>query len=218
MATRQRPGDLASADARAQAAAVGREIRGARLALGLSIAAAARSVGLSPAQLGRLERGELRRPSVDHLFRAGRAVGLDVSLRTFASASPVRDRGQLAALDRFRPILGSPLWLRGEAVLPIPGDQRAWDGAIEGGERPARVECEVHLHDVQAIQRRMARKQRDDPGAGSVILVVARSAHNRRVLAEHRAALRAQFPLDGPTIARDLRAGRVPRESGIMVV
>lgn len=64
------------------------------------------------------------------------------------------------------------------------------------------------------MTRRIALKTRDDPDAGVVILVVARTVHNRRVLAEHRESLRAQFPLDGAAIARELPAGRVPRESG----
>jgi hypothetical protein len=80
------------------------------------------------------------------------------------------------------------------------------------------VECESHLEDIQALARRIALKQRDDPGAGVVILVLNRTAHNRNVLAEHREALRVQFPLDGATIARDLRAGRVPKASGIILV
>ena len=105
-----------------------------------------------------------------------------------------------------------------EAVLPRPGDQRAWDGRILGGERPASVEGESRLHDIQAMARRVDLKRRDDPGSGIVILVVARSAHNRRVLAEHREALRLQFPLDGAAIARDLRQGRVPRAGGIIVL
>jgi hypothetical protein len=115
-------------------------------------------------------------------------------------------------------MLGSPLALRREVGLPMPGDRRAWDGRIVGGERPASVECEVRLHDVQAVTRRVELKARDDPGSGVIILVVARSAHNWRVLAEHREALRLQFPLDGPSIARELRAGRVPKASGIIVV
>lgn len=71
--------------------------------------------------------------------------------------------------------------------------------------RPLTVAREVGLPEV-----------RDDPGTAVVILVVARSAHNRRVLAEHREALRQQFPLDGAAIARSLRHGLVPRESGII--
>ena len=102
--------------------------------------------------------------------------------------------------------------------LPIPGDQRAWDARIDSPEGRASIEAESRLHDLQAQARRIALKQRDDPQAGVVILVVNRTAHNRRVLAEHRGALRHQFPLDGAAIARALRAGRLPAANGIILV
>jgi hypothetical protein len=51
-----------------------------------------------------------------------------------------------------------------------------------------------------------------------VILLVARTELNRRVLVEHREALREQFPLDGAAILRELRAGRVPKAGGILML
>ncbi len=102
--------------------------------------------------------------------------------------------------------------------MPIPGDQRAWDARISDGAGSASVEGETKLLDVQAIARRIALKSRDDPGAGPVILLVARSDQNRRLLAEHREALRAQFPLDGAAILRALRGGRVPPASGVLML
>jgi transcriptional regulator with XRE-family HTH domain len=218
MATRQRPGDAGAAASRRQTGAAGSEIREARTGLAMSIDLAARHAGISPSQYARIERGLIRRPTCEQIWRAAAAVGLDPSLKLYPAAAPVRDRGQLPALARFGALLASPLALRREVGLPLAGDRRAWDGRVVGGERPASVECEVKLHDVQAMMRRVELKARDDPGAGVVILVVARSAHNRRVLAEHREALRVQFPLDGAAIARELRAGRVPRAGGILVV
>ena len=50
-----------------------------------------------------------------------------------------------------------------------------------------------------------------------MILVLNRTAHNRRILADHREALRAQFPLDGAAVARELRRGRVPPQNGIIL-
>ena len=218
MGTRQRAGDLGAADARRHLVTAGREIRDARLGLGTSLEVASRRAGMSASQLGRIERAVIRRPTYDQVCRAARAVGLETSLRLFPSGAPVRDRGQLPLLRRFEALLAPPLALRREVPLPQAGDQRAWDGRISGGERPASVEGEARLHDIQAVTRRVELKRRDDPGAGIVILVVARTAHNRQVLAEHREALRAQFPLDGAAIARELRRGRVPRASGIIVL
>jgi transcriptional regulator with XRE-family HTH domain len=218
MSSRQRPAHQGADEARRAALAAGTELRATRITFGLSQATVATAAGMSPSQLARLERGQIRRPTLDQIWRAARALGLGGSLRLFPSGSPVRDAGQLALLEWFEPLLASPLRLRREVSLPIAGDLRAWDGMIVGGEDRAFVEGEAHLGDTQALARRIALKQRDDPRACVVILLVARSAHNRRVLAEHREALRAQFPLDGAAIARALRAGRVPPASGITVV
>jgi hypothetical protein len=100
----------------------------------------------------------------------------------------------------------------------VPGDLRAWDARISDGISTASIEAESRIHDAQALARRIGLKARDDPGAGVVIHVVNQTAHNRRVLAEHREALRAQFPLDGAAIVRALRQGRVPPASGIILV
>lgn len=218
MASRQRPGDLGADDARRAARAVGTELRSARLGLGLSQAAVARAAGMSDSQLGRLEHGQIRRPTLDQLCRAGRALGLSATLRYFPSGSPVRDAGQLALLARFERLLAPPLVMRREVALPIRGDLRAWDGMVSGDRRLGFVEGESYLGDTQALARRVELKLRDDPRGDVVILVVARTAHNRRVLAEHREALRAQFPLDGAVVIRALRAGRVPPASGIVLV
>jgi transcriptional regulator with XRE-family HTH domain len=218
MTTRQRPGDLGAEDARHQLQAAGREIRMARRGLGISIAAAARRAGISASQLGRIERGVLRRPSVDQVFRAARAVGLEPALRFHPVGARVRDKAQLDVLDRFAGLLAPPLRMRREVPVPRPGDPRAWDGRITSGAATVSIEAESKLWDVQATERRIALKARDDPDAGAVILVLNRTAHNRRVLAEHREALRGRFPLDGAAIARALRAGRLPAAGGIILV
>jgi hypothetical protein len=129
----------------------------------------------------------------------------------------VRDAAQLKLLARFEQLLGPPLRLRREVPLPIAGDLRGWDGRITDGRLTASIEGESKLDDVQAVARRIELKTRDDPDAGIVILVLNRTAHNRRILADHREALRAQFPLDGAAIARGLRRGQVPAGSGIIL-
>ena len=131
----------------------------------------------------------------------------------------MHDQPSLALLARFEALLARPLSMRREVGLPIAGDLRAWDGRVVGGpDGTASVEAEAKLLDLQALSRRVDHKTRDDPRAGVVILLVNKTAHNRRVLAEHREALRSQFPLDGAAIARCLRDGRVPPASGILVL
>jgi transcriptional regulator with XRE-family HTH domain len=218
MPTRERPGDLGATDAREIAAKAAKEIRASRRRLGLSLAAAGRHAGMSGSQLGRIERGDTEHPSLEQLCRAARAVGLQPAFQLYPGELPVRDRGQLALLGRLEKVIGSPLRLRREVVLPLAGDQRAWDARVSDGERTASFEAEARLGDMQDLSRRVARKQRDDPRAGAVILVVNRTAHNRRILAAHREALRDQFPLDGATILRDLRRAKVPPASGILML
>jgi transcriptional regulator with XRE-family HTH domain len=218
MSIRQRAADLATADARRLAQEAARDIHDARIAAGSSLAAAARRAGMSPSQLGRIERAALDRPTLDQLARAARAVGLRVSLRLYPSGAQLRDDGQLAVLGRFAALLGRGLAMAREVGLPHSGDLRAWDGRITDGNHTASVECIVRLADLQAQARAIELKRRDDPGAGSVILVIGRSAHNRAALAAHREALRVQFPLDGAAIARHLRSGHVPSEGGIIML
>ncbi len=172
---------------------------------------------MSPSQLGRLELGHIRRPTMDQLARAARAVGLRLSLKLYPADEGVRDTPQLRIFQRFERILAAPLRLLREITLPILGDRRAWDGRISDGGGTASIEVIARLDDVQELQRRLELKRRDDPGAGVVILVIGRTAHNRRVLGVHREALRAQYPLDGAAILRDLRRGRVPASSGILL-
>jgi transcriptional regulator with XRE-family HTH domain len=213
-----RRGDQAADDARRVVARTTSDLRDARLAAGLSLAEAARVAGISAAQLGRLERGEIAMPTLEQIWRAWSPYGFRPSLRTFAIGSPVRDRAQLALFTRFQPCLGDPLRLRREIPLPIAGDARAWDAMIDGGSEPAFVEGESHMRDAQAFERRLRLKMRDDPRARIVLLVATRSDHNRRVLAEHREALRDLLPLDGAVILRHLRAGRVPPASGMVLI
>lgn len=219
MPFRDRPSDRGAADARRIAIDLGREIAAARRAAGSSQRVAARRAGISDSQWSRIERGLQRRVTLDHLCRVTRAVGLRLACRAYPDGSRVRDGASLGLFERFGGVLGKGLRERREAGLPIPGDLRAWDSRVsaEDGSH-ASVEGETHLHDLQAIARRIELKQRDDPGAGVVILLVSRTVHNRRVLAEHREALRAQFPLDGAAILRSLRAGRIPPASGILML
>ena len=217
MATRTRPADLAAADARRLIDRALDEIETARLDLGMSHAVAAARAGVSRSAWGRLVRREIRHPSVELICRAARAVELKPSLGLYPTGERVRDRPQLGVIDRFAVYPAPPLTIDREVGLPIAGDPRAWDGRVHGNG-VASFDAEARLGDIQAVSRRIALKQRDDPDAGVVILVLNDTAHNRAVLREHREALRAQFPLDGAAIAKALRSGRVPPLGGIILV
>src|SRR3954451_3629467 len=218
MATRQRAGDYGAADARRLSLSMGAELRAARRHLGMSQARACQRAGISRSQLGRMERGVARTLTIEHLARAARAVGLKAVTKLYPDETPVRDQAQLALLARFEQRIGPPIRIRREVPLPMASDQRAWDAPISDGAGTASIEGEARLDDVQAVSRRIALKRRDDPDAGSVILLVSRTASNRRVVAEHRDALRVDFPMDGAAILAELRRGRVPRAGGILLL
>ena len=205
-------------DARTIIRTLADDIRDARLAAGISQGAAARAAGVSASQWGRLERGDLERPDVVQLSCAGRALGMRASLKFYPVGSPVRDRPQLALFGRFGGVLGAPLRPHAEVTLPISEDLRAWDVMVDGDGAPFFADLETHATDAQALERRLRLKQRDDPRATVVLLVLSRSVHHRRFLAEYREVFRDLLPLDAPVILRSLRAGRRPPASGIVML
>jgi transcriptional regulator with XRE-family HTH domain len=218
MAVRQGPIDLGDADARRLVSSSGSELRGTRIAQGKSQRSVARSAGISPSKLGRIERGDVRNPSLVAICRVAGVLGLETSLKLYPAGSPVRDAPQLRLEERFEGILGPGLRMPREVVLPVAGDLRAWDAAVTGADGWAFVDAETRIGDSQALARRLEAKLRDDPRGSVLILVVARTAHNLRVLREHRETFRQLLPLDGAAIARALRAGCLPTASGIIVL
>jgi hypothetical protein len=110
---------------------------------------------------------------------------------------------------------GTP-W-RTEVALPIPGDLRAWDALAPLSSKRVAFEAETHLSDLQAQTRRWELKIRDGR-VDIVILVVADTAHNRRVLRLYRESLRALFPLDRRAVLKSLRAGNAPAANGIVLL
>jgi transcriptional regulator with XRE-family HTH domain len=196
---------------------LGREIRNARLDGATSLRDAAARVGISHSQLGRIERGQVRRLTVDQLSRACAAVGLALAVRGHPGSGAALDAAQLALLGRLRAQLPLGVAVRTEVPLPIPGDRRAWDTVLELDPNPTPVEAETRLRDIQALDRRVALKLRDSE-FDLVLLLVNDTAHNRALLELHREDLRTSLPLDSRSILRALRKGRTPEASGIVVL
>jgi len=217
MATRQDPARDARRLARHVAATLGGDIREARLSAGLSQATAARAAAMSHAQFGRIERGVLTALSIEQAFRAAAVVGLRIGCSTYPDGDAVRDSAQLRLLARFRRVL--PAGVRWATEVPVAGegDRRAWDAVLtlDGGR--AACEAETRLRDLQAMERRVALKQRDG-NVDIVLLLVADTRTNRALLREHRAALRARFPLDTAEVLARIRRGRLSAASGIVVM
>jgi hypothetical protein len=176
--------------------------------------------GASYPQIWRFERGELERLIVPELGAWFAVVGLDLNMRAFPTGDPIRDRAQLALLERLRVRLPQSIRWRTEVPLPIDGDLRAWDAEIGGREpRPwrTRVEAETRIADGQALERKLALKLRDDPG-GHLILLVSDTRTNRRALVTLGSGLREMLPIGAREILGALDAGREPPGSGIVML
>jgi transcriptional regulator with XRE-family HTH domain len=207
----------ARADARDLRSMIARELREGRLNAGLSQRTAGAAAAMSHAQFGRIERGELADLSLDQAARAAQAVGLRLTARLLPLGDPVRDAAQLALLERFRRRLPPATGWSTEVPMPIPGDLRAWDGVATLRGRRAGCEAETRLRDMQALERRLARKLRDGD-VHVILLIVAGTAANRDVLRAHREALRALLPLDSREVLGALASGQLPDASGLVIL
>jgi len=176
--------------------------------------------GTSRSRLWRFERGLLERVPATEVGAWCAVVGLDLVIRTYPAGDPIRDRAQLALLERLRARLHPALRLRTEVPLGIEGDLRAWDAEIRGGEPTPwrlRVEAETGIPDGQALERRLNLKVRDDP-AGRVILLVSDTRANRVALRAIREGMRDGFPLDSRTILMSVGRARDPGGSGVVIL
>lgn len=199
---------------------LGEEHRNARVAAGLSLRDSAAASGSSRSQLCRFERGEIDRASMTDMGAWFAVLGLDLTIRAYPAGDPIRDRAQLALLERFRGRLHPSLRWRTEVPLPIEGDLRAWDAEVSGAQPErwkARVEAETKIADGQALERRLSLKLRDDPG-GHLILLVSDTRANRAALRSIGVGLRELLPLETRQILSALAAGRDPGGSGIVIL
>jgi transcriptional regulator with XRE-family HTH domain len=190
--------------------------REARLANGLTLATVSSALDVSMSKLWRWEQAMTPHPDIVEAAQWSQIVGLDLSLKTYASGVRVRDKPQLRLLDRFRGETPLITW-DGEAVVPIYGDQRAWDLLGRVGEVLIGVAAETRLRDTQALVRREHAKMRDSH-VDRLILLVWGTRANRETLRDVRESLRADLPLDTQEIMSALRAGRDPGASGIVLL
>lgn len=115
--------------------------------------------------------------------------------------------------------VAAPLVVATEVPLPTlrdgPPEQRAWDAMITGHGRRTGVELEMRVRDVQALERRIRLKVRDDPVDG-ILLLLADTRTNRELL-------RSRFEILGlprltiGLVLTALKSGRHP-PSGIVLI
>jgi transcriptional regulator with XRE-family HTH domain len=218
MSTRDRRLDRAMALADEISKVARTEFRLARIAAGLSRADAGGAVGISPSQVDRFERGNLQHIRIDQLCRLSLAVGLLPKIRFYPDADPVRDAAQIRLLGRLQVRLAKSIRWRTEVPLVGVTDPRAWDAVGDGHGCVDAFEAETRLADLQATERRVLRKFRDDPTVQHVVLVIADTRANRKVLAFARDPLRGNFPLDTRAALLNLSAGHCPGANAIVVV
>lgn len=195
---------------------LGQEGRELRLRIGLSQSDLARALGCTRQWIGRFELGRLRVVDLRRVTRLFMFLGHKVVVTAYPTGEPLRDAGQARLLERFNARL-SPVWRRfSEAVMPLPGDLRAWDELLRGPVTIG-VEAETRPSDLQAIKRSIAAKQRDS-GVDRVVLLVADTTANRRMLREHVGIVRQAFPLDTRSCLAALSAGRDPGADALVVI
>jgi hypothetical protein len=169
----------------------------------------ARAVGCSDASISRVERGLANHVGLTDLATMLSVVGLDLSARAYPGGQPLRDEGHRLLLDRFRAMLPAGTPWRTEVPLPGPGDQRAWDAAIELWRLRVGVEAESRPTDLQELGRRLGLKWRDG-GMDRMVLVLADTRANRAFLCQAGDSLRAMFPLQGRAAVAALRQAEDP--------
>jgi transcriptional regulator with XRE-family HTH domain len=196
---------------------LGNEHRNARLAAGLSLRTVERRTGLSRSFLSRLERGLAPGASVRAMAVSFAVLGMRLSARPYPEGPPLRDVAHARLLSRFKSGLAPTIRMRTEVPLRQHGESRAWDAELaDGGGATCTLEAETGLYDLQAIDRRIALKMVDD-GVERVILLVADTRRNRRVLREFHDLIELRYPLSTREVMRELRAGRLPQRSGVVL-
>jgi hypothetical protein len=217
-----RPLDRGTAKGRSLVQQLCRELEDARLDRGLSYAALGQTLGITGQQVGRICSGRSRELTVVRIAQLYALVGLDLSARGFPNGQPIRDAGHVALLGRFQTRLGPGVRWRSEvpiggASVEGPRDFRAWDAVVSGVGWAIGVEAETHVRDLQALERRLALKQRDS-GTSLVILVLADTRHHRELIAGAGIALRSAFPTSARAALWSLRRSEPPGSSAVVLL
>ena len=193
------------------------ELRNARRSAGVSQEQLGHAVGVSGAHIARVEQAAVPGASVQLFARLFAVMGMRLSARPYPEGPPIRDVAHARLLARFRAQLPATVRLLTEVPLRLDQDLRAWDGEILAVGGTCKLEAETVLHDLQATDRRIALKMADDH-VDRVVLLVADTRSNRRVLREFGELISNRYPLDMRSVMRSLRAGRLPDDSGVVVL
>lgn len=217
MAVRERPVDRGQRLGTALLQQVGDGLRQARRSLGLSIGAVAAAVGVSAAEVSRIERARAPWVTLVTLARLAAAVGLELSVRLYPGGPPIRDAPQISILADFAGELAPSLRWDLEVPLPIARDLRAWDGMIRGDGWRFGAEAESAPRDAQALVRRLQLKLRDGDVDG-VVLLVRDTRQTRQFVETAAPEMASLLPYRTRAVLEPLRGGRRPPGNGIVIV
>lgn len=196
------------------------EIRDARLAAGLTHDEIANAIGVARSNVTRLEAGRREDLGVVELSEIASVLGYEVSVGLHPIGDPVRDKGQLACGRRFDEVLSDRWRGTDETLLPGAGEQRAWDKLLRLVDAIPRylvgVDIESRVWDIQAIVRRTRARERDGQ-VDAILLVLADTAHNRRIAAELRQALGPEYAASPRSLWLGLRKGERLVGSGVVL-
>ena len=220
MPTVQRLIQRGAARGRRALSSLGEDFRQKRLAVGLSQQHVASAVGIGRATYTRIEAGSYEALSIAIASRIAAVLGLDLTIRAYPGASPLRDGAHWARLGLVLDTVARPLRAAREVALPTtndrPYEQRAWDAMVSGLGRRTAMEMEMRLTDAQELERRINSKRRDDP-VDSFVLLVADTNHNRRALREFPAVFADLERLTFRALCACLAAGRHPPSALVLV-
>jgi transcriptional regulator with XRE-family HTH domain len=193
----------------------GRELRIGRLTSGLTQQQVAARVGRSTAHISRVERGQVPSVRLRDVVRIGAVVGLRPSIRLYPTARRPLDGPQLALIAGLRARIHGGWSVQVEVPMPGAHDLRAADAVLEMGGIRIAVEAITRLADVQA-QVRAARLKQRDLHADRLLVVVAGTSANRRLLRSFDPA--ATLPVRTRQSVEALAAAKDPGTDAIVVL
>jgi transcriptional regulator with XRE-family HTH domain len=194
------------------------ELSSARRAAGVSQAAVAKQLNTSQSEISRLERlTAIDDVGLVRLAELSAVLGFDLSIRLFPNGDRLIDRGHQALIARFTRVLARSWIVRREVPLPSVGDRRSWDLVLRSPEQLVGVEAETRIRDIQRLTRHIRERERDG-GVDVIVLALADSAVNRRLVPELLEALGPEFRMSARAILRALRGGQPLAGSGVVLL
>jgi transcriptional regulator with XRE-family HTH domain len=216
MPVREHPVALGRRQGEALNRMIGGEIRHRRRTAGISQASLGATVGLSQAEIARIESGAAPWLTLANASSILTALGLRLWAKVYPAGPPVRDAAHLRLLSDVQARLHSKIDCRREWPVPGAVSGRAIDLLLLGMPSPIGVEAETVLTDLQELERELNLKQVDS-GLKRMILLVRGSRRNRDIL-RAAASLRRAYPLSTRAMLAALGTGRDPGSNGIVIL